>query len=105
MKDEFVIEDGILKQYTGHGNEVVLPEGIVEIGEKCFKEKIFIQSISIPDGVKSIGDSAFEQCIDLEHVQIPDTVQTIGKYAFYGCKHLREMTLPFITEIHDYTFS
>lgn len=29
---DFVIENGVLKKYTGPGGEVVIPEGVTEIG-------------------------------------------------------------------------
>jgi len=33
---DFVIENGILKKYTGSGGEVVIPEGVSAIGNLAF---------------------------------------------------------------------
>ena len=30
---EFIINDGVLEQYTGAGGDVVIPDGVTEIGE------------------------------------------------------------------------
>lgn len=32
----FVIEDGVLEEYTGPGGEVVIPQGVTRIGEWAF---------------------------------------------------------------------
>ena len=33
---DFVIENGVLKEYTGSGGDVVIPEGVTEIGAGVF---------------------------------------------------------------------
>ena len=33
----FVIEDGVLKNYTGPGGDIVIPAGVTEIGELAFE--------------------------------------------------------------------
>ena len=33
---DFVIENGILKKYTGPGGDVTIPEGVTEIGSSAF---------------------------------------------------------------------
>ena len=34
--NDFVIENGVLKEYHGPGGDVVIPEEVKEIGEKAF---------------------------------------------------------------------
>ena len=34
---DFVIENGVLKKYTGKGGDVVIPEDVKEIGENAFE--------------------------------------------------------------------
>ena len=34
--NDFIIENGVLKKYTGNGGDVVIPDGITEIGSGAF---------------------------------------------------------------------
>ena len=43
----------------------------------------------IPDGVTEIGESAFYGCESLVTVSIPATMTTIGRYAFKGCDNIK----------------
>ena len=47
----FEIENGILKKYKGDGGDVILPEGITEIGERAFHLCQTLTAITIPEGV------------------------------------------------------
>ena len=38
--NDFVIEQGVLTKYTGPGGNVVIPEGVTEIGEDAFDEGV-----------------------------------------------------------------
>ncbi len=92
-QDDFEIEAGILKGYTGNSLDVVIPNTVNIIGEEAFKE-LPIESVSIPDGVTSIGDSAFADCRALKSITIPDSVTEISGLAFYGCTSLENITIP-----------
>ena len=46
---EFVIENGTLKKYVGPGGDVVIPDGVTEIGEKAFWMCCNLVRIVIPD--------------------------------------------------------
>ena len=45
----------------------------------------------IPDGVIAIGDNTFYQCSGLTSVTIPGSVKSIGSSAFYGCSSLLDV--------------
>ena len=47
-----------------------------------------LTDLVIPDGVTDIGGYAFYGCTSLESIVIPDSVTDIGEYAFYGCTSL-----------------
>ena len=56
--DDFIIEKKLSK-YTGKGGDVVIPDGIREIGDWAFAGCAHVTSVAIPDGVTEIGRGAF----------------------------------------------
>lgn len=80
---DFIIEDGVLKRYSGNNKNVIIPYGVKIIGEDAF-QKSLIESVVIPDTVVSIENDAFICCKHLKHIDIPDTVKKIGRHAFWG---------------------
>ena len=111
---DFVIEDGVLKEYKGTAGHLLLPEGIHTVGEKAFRFNATLLSVVIPEGVHTIEKDAFDLCSNLETVtlpstlkylggfgyakmkklQIPNGVEVIGHSAFHGCNELKEIILP-----------
>ena len=87
---DFVIEDGVLEEYTGNDAEVVIPEGVTSIGDSAFSGCTNLTAITIPDSVTSIGNYAFGECTKLTTITIPDSVTSIGGNAFWGCKGLAD---------------
>ncbi len=86
---DFEIEDGVLKEYLGDSETVVIPEGVItDIGSDAFGYCGFLKSIHIPDGVTSIGEFAFSWCESLESIHIPNSVTSIRDLAFYKCRSL-----------------
>ena len=88
--DDFVIENGVLKKYTGNGGSVIIPDGVTRIDDWAFKGCQTLTSITIPNSVTAIGDHAFLACINLTGVAIPDSVTSIGDEAFIRCKGLAD---------------
>lgn len=82
----FVIENGVLKKYRGNGGQVVIPDGVTEIGEFSFYNCEGITSVVIPDGVEAIGEYAFCSCTNLERINVPDSVKKIGSGIVYGTR-------------------
>ena len=50
---DFVIEAGVLKEYKGADDNIVLPNTVKTIGEACF-ENMSIVGITLNDGLKRI---------------------------------------------------
>ena len=69
---DFVIENGVIKAYTGNDENVIIPDGVVEIGNEVFNENTTMQTIHIPKSLTSIGSCAFRLCTRLSEVYITD---------------------------------
>lgn len=106
ITEDFLIKNGVLKKYFGKKSEVLIPNNVVEIEKRAFKECDHIVSVSIPSSVKTIGSNAFQYCSNLETVTFHgENLQSIGNSAFYGCIKLKEITLPnSVTEIGEWIF-
>lgn len=78
-EDEFVIENGVLKEYLGDSDNVVIPNGVVEIADRAFAGEEDIKSVTIPDSVTSIGEYAFYGLLRLKSVTIPIHLENISK--------------------------
>ena len=97
--------------------KVVLPEGIVEIGDLTFRSCKELKEINFPKSLKKIGkqaflfceslasevtlqkglteigEAAFAYCVNIPKAVIPSTVTSLGKEAFYNCQNLSQVTL------------
>lgn len=91
---DFVIENGVLKEYTGPGGEIVIPDGVTEIGEKVFYKCATLTGVSMGDSVQVIGPGAFLWCRNLTHLALGSRVERIDLYAFADCDALEEITIP-----------
>lgn len=85
-------EEGFLYKYTGEETDVVIPEGVTQIGSTVFDDKI--TSVVIPGTVKELGSFSFADCTNLKKVVMKDGVEVISSYAFKGCTALTDVTIP-----------
>lgn len=72
--------------------EIILPNGIVEIGNAAFLNSS-ITKVVLPEGLTKIGQSAFKSCSELESIVIPSTVTSIGDWAISFCSNLKSITI------------
>ena len=116
--NDFIIENGVLKEYLGKDKKVIVPDGVValspkvfawsnenikevvipvgitEIPEECFFDCKFIESIHLPDSIKTIGEKAFWKCLKLKEIIWPACLENICENAFWDCKVLILMLFP-----------
>ena len=103
---DFEIVGNVLKAYRGNDADVVVPAGVVAVGNGAFAGLKGIRSVTLPDGVTEIEDRAFSDCHRLEQIRLPDSLQEIGWGAFSGCASLQKIPLPNgVKEIKVFAFS
>ena len=90
----FVIENGVLKEYKGKEKEVVVPKGVIEIGKLAFLHCTSLTSITLPEGLETIGNDAFSNCHSLSSVNLPNSIKSIDEGAFFDCTSLTSIALP-----------
>lgn len=71
----------------------IIENGITSIGNKAFRNKSSLKSVTIPESVNSIGSSAFWSC-GLTSITIPYSVISIKDRAFGYCNRLKSLTIP-----------
>ncbi len=82
--EDLVIKDGVVEKIFNNGSEVVIPDGVREIGEYAAYLCKEIKTVIIPYSVKKIGEYAFCGCEDLEYASIPNSVESIGSGILFG---------------------
>ena len=102
---------------------MVIPEGVISIGNGAFSECEQLVSVSIPDSITEIGENAFGFCPNLQYNEVDnlrylgnennpyvylkgvismdtsvESIQlrckVVGSYAFYKCEGLENIILP-----------
>ena len=71
--------------------EIVMPKGIISIGDIAFHSCEKLQSMNIPEGVKNIGEGAFAWCKELKSVTIPSSVTETEPWIFLECRNLQSV--------------
>ncbi len=90
---EMFIRNGTLIAYDGTATDVVVPEGVEEIGSYAFANCTNLVSVTLPSTLEYIGYGAFRGTA-LASVVIPEGVENIGYEAFAYCTNLVSVTLP-----------
>jgi uncharacterized repeat protein (TIGR02543 family) len=79
----------VLLSYPRSEGEIVLPEGIEEIGDEFFS-KSYITKVTFPSTMKKLGNHVFDYCRVLEEIVLPDSLVSFGEQPFY-CPLLKEI--------------
>lgn len=74
--------------------EVVLNEGLVEIGKYAFYCCTSLESISFPSTMRRIGMYAFSDCSKLEEIVLNEGIKKIDSHSFNECKSLSSIHIP-----------
>lgn len=101
--------DGEIPAYTffkAGVETLILPSNVNKICEGVFAGSS-VKEIVIPEGVTEIGDYAFYGCQDVEKITLPASLKTIGKGTFGNCAALQSIDLSAtkINEIPERAFA
>lgn len=102
--DEFVIENGVLIKYNGPGGNIVIPDGVRQIGSAgggtgvsltIFTDRESITGLTFPDSLEVIGEPfIFSGAVNLKSVTFPEKLTSIGWGAFANCTGLESIVIP-----------
>lgn len=87
------VTNGVLVEFIGKSNELILPENIKSIAENVFRDNKTISKIVLNEGIESIGSRAFYSCSSLSSINFPSSLKNIEEGAFYHCKKLKTIDL------------
>lgn len=104
IKNNCVIEKATKKLVFSLSTSAYIPEETKIIGEYAFYRS-WMKEIIIPNGVEEIGDYAFSDCYNCREIVIPDSVKKIGKYSFAGSQLTNVTLSKNITDIPEGAFS
>ena len=72
---------------------IVIPESVVYIGDKAFKDCENLKEIILPDSLIYLGNQAFYNCKSLKNITVPGTIRTIQKETFQNCTKLKNLNI------------
>lgn len=72
---------------------VVLPVGVIDVGNLAFNGCSSLTSVTIPNSVTGIGANAFSGCSSLISITIPDSITSIENNTFFGCSSLTNVKI------------
>lgn len=93
FNEDYQIEAGRLIKYTGASKDVVIPDNVDIITEKCFRG-MGITSVSMNNNVKKIGMAAFYDCKNLTNIRLSNSITEIPASCFVGCVSLVDINIP-----------
>lgn len=64
---------------------IVLPEGVVELGEAAFGSCPHLESVTLGQSLEKVGNRVFYYNDSLTSIVFPSTIKTIGQEVFTGC--------------------
>ena len=74
--------------------EVIVKEGVTEIGSCAFMDCKYLRKVTLPSTLLSIMTGAFLGCQALEEITIPESVKKLGYDVFFNCWKLTEIFIP-----------
>lgn len=101
-KSPFVVENGVVKEYTGSDLHVVVPENVGGEEIAAIDANLFqniansVEIIEIQAKIETLQQSVFFNLTKLRIVLLPDSITEMPAKLFKDCISLEEVTLPFV---------
>ncbi len=73
---------------------IILPEGLEEIGGRAFEGCTSLSSVTLPETLENIRLMAFSDCSGLCNIVLPENLSIIESQAFEGCSSLKFVKIP-----------
>ena len=70
-RNDFVIQNGVLKEYSGQYGDIVIPDEVVKIERCAFASNGWIRDVTFPSHQVEMDYGAFYGCSNLKHMTIP----------------------------------
>ena len=105
MSQDFIIEDGKLKEYLGQGGDVIIPEGVTSIERGVFYQCTNVKKVVLPGSIKEIwpdslnhipeivvtdtavGEDLAEANVEDSIISVLDSISCDVKYKVWYCKN------------------
>ena len=91
---DFVIVNSQLLKYQGNAENVIIPEGVIDISHNAFEDNNTLRAVVFPSTLKTVGVYSFANCTNLSEVTMNDNFESVGICAFEDCDNLTEIELP-----------
>lgn len=106
---DFVINDlGVLTEYIGSSERVIIPDGVLAIGQLAFSKNPQIREVVFNDCLRNIGYGAFFECSNLRRIVLPMSLESIEDKAFGYCTSLESVDfgeVRLLQSIGEYCFA
>lgn len=89
--NDWIITNGILKEYNGDGERVIIPDTVTSVESYAFKKAKNLRELVIPESVNRLGGRAIYLCRTLERVEIKSAKLVMDYHIFQGCESLKEV--------------
>lgn len=89
---DYIILGEFLIAWLGEETELVIPEnlGIRRIADNAFQQHMELQKVVLPEGIVSLGERCFFFCENLEEIAFPQSLREIGRGAMATTKWWEE---------------
>lgn len=78
----------------GDFKELIISEGVAEIGMASFKSCKQLESVHLPNTITTINAGAFDGCKKLSNIKLPNSLISCGHDIFKDCNGLEHIVIP-----------